>query len=143
MSEASTHLEINRSLKIPLAEISITFVRSGGPGGQHVNKTSTQAELLFDLEHSPSLTERDRAWLMEKLRTKLDSRGVLHVTAQEFRSQLRNRNAAIERLQEILRAALVRPKVRKTTKPGRAARERRLTEKKRHSDKKKTRSFTE
>ncbi len=133
-------LRITERLRIPIDEIRISFTRSGGPGGQHVNKTSTQAELSFDLAHSPSLSENDRAWLLERLRSKLDSSGVLHLSAQEFRSQLRNKNAAIEKLQDLLARAILRPKPRKKVKPSKAAKETRLRSKKIAGERKKLRS---
>jgi ribosome-associated protein len=130
----------DRQLRIPLEEIRISFTRSGGPGGQHVNKTSTQAELTFDLAHSPSLSDADRSWLLDRLASKLDSSGVLHISSQEFRSQLRNKNAALEKLQTLLKNALVRPKARKKRKPSKAAKETRLRTKKLAGEKKKMRS---
>ncbi len=141
MDHSENQLIITESLRIPLAEIAIDFVRSSGPGGQHVNKTSTQAELTFDLAHSPSVSELDRAWLISRLGTKLDSSGVLRVTSQEFRSQLRNKNAALDKLQAMLAAAMHRPKKRKKTKPSRSAVEKRLAGKKKESEKKKMRTY--
>ena len=142
MEYEETHLIITDALRIPLAEIDIAYVRSSGPGGQHVNKTSTQAELTFDLAHSPSIPEADRAWLISRLGTKLDTGGVLHVTSQEYRSQLRNKKAALDKLRSMLALAMQRPKKRKKTKPSRSAIEKRLAGKKKASDKKKMRSFT-
>ena len=133
-------LEITPHARIPLEEIRISFTRSSGPGGQHVNKTSTQAELAFDLAHSPSFSEADRAWLLNKLATKLDSTGVLHVSSQEFRSQLRNKNAALEKLQALLERAIERPRPRKKVKLSKAAKETRLRMKKIAGEKKKMRT---
>jgi ribosome-associated protein len=127
-------------IEVPLSEISITFVRSSGPGGQHVNKTSTQAELTFDLGHSPSIPESDRQWLVARLATKLDSHGVLRITSQEYRSQLRNKRVALEKLEQLLQTAIHRPKKRKKTRPTRSAVEKRLSSKKKDSEKKKMRS---
>src|SRR5665213_3178265 len=98
-------IDHDQRLRIPLDEIRISFTRSSGPGGQHVNKTSTQAELTFDLGHSPSLSVVDRAWLLSRLASKLDSSGVLHISSQEFRSQLRNKNAVMEKLKAMLELA--------------------------------------
>jgi len=137
--DASDSIIVSDTVSIPLTEIAISFSRSSGPGGQHVNKTSTQAELTFDLEHSPSIPESDRVWLRKQLASKLDSAGVLRVTSQEYRSQLRNKNAAIDKLQSMLQAAMLRPKKRKRTKPSRAAVERRLSSKKKSGEKKKLR----
>ena len=141
MDTGENQLIITNSLRIPLSEIDITYVRSSGPGGQHVNKTSTQAELTFDLAHSPSIIEFDRAWLISRLGTKLDTNGVLRITSQEFRSQLRNKNAALEKLQAMLTTAMHRPKKRKKTRPSRSAVEKRLTSKKKAGETKKLRSY--
>lgn len=142
-SEA-TVLEIrtdrDQRILIPFEEIRISYTRSGGPGGQHVNKTSTQAELTFDLAHSPSISNADRAWLLERLASKLDSSGILHISSQEFRSQLRNKNAAIEKLQNLLESAIRRPKPRKKIKLSKAAKETRLRSKKIAGEKKKLRA---
>src|SRR5437762_9511989 len=116
-SSATETIEITPQIRIPLAELRIAFTRSSGPGGQHVNKTSTRAEIAFDLAHSPSVPDADRQWLINRLASKLDSDGVLHIAAQEYRSQLRNKQAAIERLQEMLHEAIKRPKKRKKSKP--------------------------
>jgi ribosome-associated protein len=143
MSASSTPesdgLVISDRIVILLAEIEITFTRSSGPGGQHVNKTSTRAEIAFDLAHSPSIPEQDRAWLTTRLASKLDTEGRIRIAAQEYRSQLRNKQAAIERLQTMLQEALKRPKKRKRSKPTRSSVEARLTSKKRAGDIKKMR----
>ena len=76
----STFLIINSELHLPLAELQYRFARSGGPGGQHVNKTETQVELLFDVAHSPSLTDAQRQRLLTKLKNVIDQEGVLHLT---------------------------------------------------------------
>jgi ribosome-associated protein len=135
----SDTLLISDSLRIPLAEIEIAFTRSSGPGGQHVNKTSTRAEITFDVGHSPSIAERDRSWLLSRLASKLDTEGKLHIAAQEYRSQLRNKKAALDRLQELLQEALKRPKKRKRSKPSKSSIEARLKSKKRAGDIKKQR----
>ncbi|MDP4198283.1 MAG: alternative ribosome rescue aminoacyl-tRNA hydrolase ArfB [Bacteroidota bacterium] len=139
----SLAIHISDRLQIPLAEIEISFTRSSGPGGQHVNKTSTRAEIAFDLAHSPSIPEADRAWMMGRLQSKLDTEGKLHIAAQEYRSQLRNRQAAIDRLEALLQQAILRPKKRKKSKPTRSAVERRLSSKKRESEKKRERRTRE
>ena len=126
-------------IEIPLSEISISFVRSSGPGGQHVNKTSTQAELTFDLARTPSFSAWDRDWLLNKLATRLDSNGILRITSQEYRSQLRNKSDAIEKLRILLQSAIQRPKKRKKTRPTRSAVEKRLTSKKKDGEKKRMR----
>lgn len=121
---------LNDRISIPVSELEIRFSRSAGPGGQHVNKTSTQAELTFDLINSPSIPPEDREWLMEKLKHRLDSSGKLRLTSQETRSQRQNKAVVLERFQEMLRHALRRPKKRKPTKPSKAAVQRRIEAKK-------------
>ena len=139
-TERQNILEVTPNLRIPLAEINFRFVRSSGPGGQHVNKTSTQVELTFDLAHSPSIREDDKLWLMQRLSSRLDREGVMQITAQEHRSQLRNKTEAVRKLVQILSDGLKRPKRRKPTKPTRGAKEARIASKKIHGAKKKARS---
>jgi ribosome-associated protein len=117
---------INDQLVIPLRELEFRFSQSSGPGGQHVNKSSTQVTLLFDVAQSPSLDEGTRARLLEKLASRLTKEGVLQISVQESRSQHQNREAAVARFQAVLSAALRRPKARRKTKPSRAAVEKRL-----------------
>ncbi|MBI1742010.1 aminoacyl-tRNA hydrolase [Candidatus Acetothermia bacterium] len=121
---------INETLSIPISELEFQFSRSSGPGGQNVNRTSTQVELYFDIVHSPSLSNEQKQRVLEVLRSHIDKDGVLHLTSQETRSQVRNRELVIERFAELLRQAL-RPRIkRKPTKPTKAANEERLKEKK-------------
>ncbi len=132
-------LPITDQLAVPLSELRFRFSRSGGPGGQHVNRTATRVELLFDVAHSPSLTEEQRQRLLKRLAGRIDSEGILRVAAQSERSQLRNRQEAIERLQTLLRQALYIPKRRRRSRVPRWARERRLAEKRRRSETKRYR----
>ena len=132
-------LQINDEVSIPEAELSFRFSRSSGPGGQHAQKSSTRVELLFDLTNSPSLTDSQRTRALKGLAGYVDSAGVLHLTAQSERSQLRNRAEVVARFQSLLRQALKRQKRRKPTKPTAKSKERRLQEKRRHSEKKKAR----
>ena len=127
---------LNDKISIPASELDIRFSRSSGPGGQHVNKTSTQAELTFDLAGSPSIPPEDKEWLLEKLKHRLDSNGQLRLTSQDTRSQRQNKAIVLERFAEILRHGLRRPKKRKPTKPSRAAVQRRIESKKKHGEKK-------
>ena len=116
-------------LVIDSAEIEERFVRSGGPGGQNVNKVATAVQLRFDVRHSPSLPVDVRARL-ERLAGRMVSReGVLIITAQRFRTQERNRQDARERLANFIEGGLHVPKPRVATKPSRGAKERRLGEK--------------
>ena len=123
-------LAVNSQLRLPLAEVHYRFVRSSGPGGQHVNKSETQVELTFDVAHSPSLSDVQRQRILSKLKNLIDAEGVLHLTAQSERSQLRNREAVTERFRALLAAALHVPKTRRPTKPSAAAKERRIEGKK-------------
>ena len=84
-------LHITNTITIPLSELSFRFARSSGPGGQHVNRSATRVELLFDVAGSPSLTEAQRERALKALSSYIDSDGVLHLSSQTFRSQLRNR----------------------------------------------------
>ncbi|MCA1693723.1 MAG: aminoacyl-tRNA hydrolase [Actinobacteria bacterium] len=116
---------------IPERELAWRFSRSGGPGGQGVNTTDSRVELIFDVAASPTLTEQQRARALQRLSHRLVD-GVLTVVASEYRSQLRNRDAARARLGAMLRAALAPdPPIRRPTRPSRAARERRLADKRR------------
>ena len=116
---------------IPERELGWRFSRSGGPGGQGVNTTDSRVELIFDVAASTTLTEEQRARVLQRLSNRLVD-GVLTVVASEYRSQLRNRDAARARLAAMLRAALAPdPPTRRPTRPSRAARERRLADKRR------------
>ena len=124
-------LEISPSLAIPQAELQFRFSRSGGPGGQHVNKTETRVELLFDVERSPSLSDAQRATLMSRLAKRIDGAGTLHLVAGASRSQSENRTEVTARFVSLLAEALKPARKRRASKPSRGARERRLTAKKR------------
>ena len=127
------YLEITPELLLPLTELDYRATRSGGPGGQHVNTSSTRIEVWWDVRSSPALSEDQRARLLERLSNRLDGMGRLRVVASESRSQLRNREAATERLRQLVAAALVVRKPRKRTKPSRAAKAARLETKRRRS----------
>ena len=133
-------LEINARLSIADAELTETFIRSSGPGGQNVNKVSSAVELRFDVAQSPSLPETLRARLLARRDRRLTTEGVLVIQANRFRDQSRNREDARVRLAEIIRAALIVPKARIATKPTHGSKERRLTGKRVTSGIKKTRS---
>ncbi|HEX2093178.1 MAG TPA: alternative ribosome rescue aminoacyl-tRNA hydrolase ArfB [Longimicrobiaceae bacterium] len=132
-------LAINDELWVPSAELELRASRSGGPGGQHVNTSSTRVELTWNVAASPSLTEAQRARILEKLANRIDSGGVLRLTASEHRSQHQNREAVVERLAILVREALHVPKPRRKTRPTRASRELRLQGKKRRSEVKRLR----
>jgi ribosome-associated protein len=124
-------LKITDTLEIPLAELHFHFSRSGGPGGQHVNRTATQVELTFDVANSPRLNEVQRARILSRLKSYIDTRGILHLSSQTTRSQHRNRADVIARFQRLLQQALHTPKRRMATRPPPQAKEQRLAEKRR------------
>jgi ribosome-associated protein len=126
-------LRVNNWLVIPASELRERFSRSSGPGGQSVNTADTRVELSFDVAHSSALPEYARARALERLGDRLTD-GVLTVVASEQRSQLLNRRAARGRLAALLREAIAPPpRPRIPTRPGRAARERRIAEKRQRS----------
>jgi ribosome-associated protein len=118
---------------IPLEEIQFRASRSSGPGGQHANVTASRIEAVFEVEASDSLSEEQRDLLRRRFGDRVTS------VAQDARSQARNRELALERLRDKLEAGLRRPKPRRPTRPSRAARERRLQEKRRTSQRKRER----
>lgn len=111
---------------IPEDELEFRFFRSGGPGGQNVNKVSTAVQMRFDARNSPSLTEPVRARLMKLAGSRLTLDGIILITAVRFRTQERNRADAIDRLQGLVDKASVAPTYRVPTRPTRASKERRL-----------------
>jgi ribosome-associated protein len=126
-------LEVTPYLRIPFSELEYRASRSGGPGGQHVNTSSTRIEVWWDVAGSPSISPEQRALLLERLSKRLDSSGRLRLVSSGSRSQLRNREEVTERLRSVLAAALVVRKKRKPTKPSRAAKAARLEAKRRRS----------
>ena len=126
-------LRVTRSCAIPLDELEWRFVASGGPGGQHANRSNTKAEVRFDVERSPSLGPRQRARLLEKFGPSV------RVVVDAERSQLRNRSIAQQRLAERLAAALRVETPRRATRPTAGSQERRLQEKRRRADQKRQR----
>jgi ribosome-associated protein len=126
-------IRVTRSVVLPLAEVTFRFSRSSGPGGQHAQKSETRVEAVFDVESSQALTE------VQKHRVIARAGPVLRAVAQDERSQLRNRELALERLVARLREALRVKRRRVPTKPSAAARERRLEGKRRRSTTKRLR----
>lgn len=132
-------IQVNRRLSIPRSELELTATRSGGPGGQHANTSSTRIQLAWDVRRSPSLTERRRELILSRLANRIDQDGVLHLAADTHRSQHRNREEVIERFAGLLAEALRPRKTRRKTRPTRASKERRLKKKKQRSRIKKLR----
>ena len=132
-------LDVTDRVAIPRTELEYRATRAGGPGGQHVNTSSTRIELLWDLERSKAVTDDERARIREKLAARLDSDGMVRVVASDRRSQQQNRQAADERLAALVRHALHVPKRRRPTTPTKAAKEKRLSDKKRRSERKRDR----
>jgi ribosome-associated protein len=126
-------LIVNGRLRIPREELTIRASRAGGPGGQHVNTSSTRIEVVWNIDRSTALHDADRARLRERLATRIDAEGNVRVVAAESRSQRRNRDLAEARLAELVRQALVIPKRRRATRPTKASVEARLTDKRRRS----------
>lgn len=122
-----------------LSELVFTASRSSGPGGQHVNKVNTKITLLFDVTNSHLLNEGQKKLIKEKLASRINKEGVLSIVAQNKRSQLQNKEAALKKLDKLLAKAFTFKKARKATKPSKAAVTKRLETKKRHSEKKKMR----
>ena len=111
MSETPS-LDVSPALRLPLAELEYRASRSGGPGGQHVNTSSTRVEVWWDVAASPSLSEAQRVRLLSRLASRLDGTGRLRLVSSGTRSQLRNREEVTERLRELVAKALVVPKAR-------------------------------
>lgn len=126
-------IRVTRSVSIPLSEITLRFSRSSGPGGQHAQKSETRVEALFDVEASSVLSDRQKQRVVRK------AGPVLRAIAQDERSQARNRELAITRVTDALREALHVDRPRRPTKPGKAAVERRLEQKRRRSQTKRLR----
>jgi ribosome-associated protein len=126
-------IAINDHLALDEREISETFIRASGPGGQNVNKVASAAQLRFDVGGSPSLPEPVKARLARLAGKRLTQDGIIVITAQRFRSQERNREDARERLVALIRRAAEPPRPRRKTRPSSAQRERRLAAKARRS----------
>ncbi len=124
-------IRVTRSIAIAEGEVRLAFVRASGPGGQHVNKVATAAQLRFDVLNSPSLPDEVRERLVRIAGRRMTAEGVLVIEARRYRSQERNRQDAIDRLVTLIRRAAQKPKVRRKTTPTRASKEDRLEDKRR------------
>ena len=133
-------LVVNARVTIPASELSIAFSRSGGPGGQNVNKVASKVELRWNPTTSAALSPDERAWLIDRLKSRLTGDGTLIVTSTATRDQIKNRDDATSKLALIVRTALERPKPRRATKLSRSAKRRRVADKRHHAEIKRNRS---
>jgi ribosome-associated protein len=123
---------------LPSSEFDWTFAPSGGPGGQHANRSHTRVTLRFDLGHTTVIPEEVRNHMLTRLANRAGG-GIVSVTVDETRSQATNREIALERMSQLLNEAMRRPRRRRATRPSAASREKRLEEKRRRSEKKRER----
>ena len=133
-------VQITEGIEIPDHELDFIATRSGGPGGQNVNKVASRVTLRFDVDHSAALDPEQRKRIRAKLATRISKDGILQVTSQRTRSQDLNREDVLKRFAELLRNALHQEKSRIKTKASRASQEERLREKRKRTDVKQARS---
>jgi ribosome-associated protein len=124
---------MNKRIYIPDDELIFKFSRGGGPGGQNVNKVNTRVAVLFDVANSRSFSDEQRERILKGLEGRTDKDGVIRVASQQYRTQKANREAAVERLKELLREALKKKKVRKKTRVPEAVKRERLEKKRQRS----------
>jgi len=143
MPDAAGGIQVNENLVIPSSELEMRASRASGAGGQHVNKTSSRIEIVWNIRTSQALTDEQRQLLETRLASRISDDGSIRVVASDTRSQARNRERAEQRLGELIARSLIVQKKRRATRRPRAANEARLTEKKKHSDKKRDRRVAE
>ncbi len=136
---AENLLRVNEGVSIPRGELDVRVSRSSGAGGQHVNKTSSRVEIFWNVRASRALSEDQRAHLLDRLDSRLNTDGSVRIVASDMRSQRKNRDLAEEKLVDLVRRALVIPKKRRPTRPTKASKEARLEGKKRRSNTKRER----
>ena len=139
MNDAGSDLRVTDSVVIPRSELTVRATRSGGPGGQHVNTSSTRIEITWDVRRTGSLTDDERARVLSRLGARVSEDGTVRVVASDSRSQRQNRERAEERLVELIRRALAVAKPRKRTRVPRGAVEARLQRKRRRGERKRER----
>ena len=136
-------LEVNATLRIPLDEFEWSFARSGGPGGQNVNKVASKAVLRWNFDGSPSVPDDVKARFRVRFPSRLTTGGEVVLSSELTRDQGRNRDDCLEKLADMLRSAAVRPKIRRATKPSKGSKRRRLEAKKRESTRKSDRKVSD
>ncbi len=139
MARLPTHVTITNRVRIASSELTLSYARSGGPGGQHVNKTSSKVILRWNALASPALSDQDRRWLSERLASRLTEEGELIVTSERGRDQSGNVDDALRKFAQMVREAIRRPTPRRKTRPTRASKERRLQSKRQRSSTKRMR----
>jgi len=138
-SEQPEGVDVAPGIHIPAAEIEVSAISGGGPGGQHVNKSATRVAIKWNVRTSRALREDQRERVLDKLASRLDSDGCIRIVAGEFRSQQQNRRAALERLQHVVARALIVPRARRATKPTYGSVQERLSTKRQRSQTKQQR----
>jgi ribosome-associated protein len=139
VSNQQNLLEVTASIRIPLDEFEFSYARSGGPGGQNVNKVNSKAILRWNVSASPSLPPLVRARFLMKFGSRLTSDGELVISSQTYRDQVRNVDECLEKVRQMIAEVAITPKQRKPTKPSKAAKRERVDSKRKDSNKKQQR----